>query len=241
MISSDYSLKDKYSILSYSQIIKLEKKLGIKFSRRILINKQAIHNDEKLKLFLNELLKDIIINYKSNMFKGKAIILINNILRGTNAFQNIYYNSDLIFFGANTFIDTHLSSKKNLITFGLAGCVLLLLKSKNNKHNSICYHFSTNQYFEKVMLYDVKNRMKNKNKFDAYLITFKPEYYINILKTYTNIHNLFFCKKEKSDVYDIIINDDFEFRYSLNKRRFLNLSSNKIELENKIKFTKHSL
>ena len=51
LLSSDYSMKDRYSFLSFNKIKKFESKNKIKFSRRFLVNKQSIKNNNNLKIF----------------------------------------------------------------------------------------------------------------------------------------------------------------------------------------------
>ncbi len=201
---NEHNLADRYRFLSHDLIHEAHARWGIQLSRRWLANKQAIHSSTHFSRSINDILGAALQSDVDPLLKARAVLCLRQATSGNNGYQNIHFFDETLAVGNNSFCDD-VAGFSRLITFGQAGCVVMLVTAGAKQ----CFmHFSTHIAYQSVMesqLADWFARIQTSTFAEPVfrILSHAPENYRELARRLAPGGRFLIHRKMKADVYDL--------------------------------------
>jgi hypothetical protein len=201
---NEHNLADRYRFLAHDLIHEAHSRWGIRLSRRWLANKQAIHSSTHFSRSINDILGAALQSDADPLLKARAVLCLRQATSGNNGYQNIHFFDETLAVGNNSFCED-VTRFSRLITFGQAGCVVMLVTVGAKQ----CFmHFSTHIAYQSVMesqLADWFARVQTSTSTEPVfrILSHAPENYRDLARQLAPGGRLLVHRKKKADVYDL--------------------------------------
>jgi len=207
----DTNRYSRSAILKRSKVEAVEDLLGLRCSRKFFVTRDLLSNDavyaQRMQEFGHLAWREMTNKISASKVRYAAWYAVE----GHHKPPQPQVFNDFVAIGNNSFYISGFD-KKYLFTAGQYGCAVLLFFADNYWCG---VHMSTATSIEHGLLYRLKNILTKKEKINSVrIVSFKPEYYVDILRKYfpyLGLSSYIKIKKPKSECYDVLVNlkDDF--------------------------------
>lgn len=206
LVMNEHNLADRYGFLPADRLAQLRARWGLVPARAAFVTKQGLHASAHFTRALNEIMRTVILAEADPLLKAHAVLCLKHAGCGNNAFNNIMIAGDAVAVGNNTFCHD-VAGFRRLVTFGQAGCVVMLARSGARQ---AFMHFSIHPHYQSVMAAELAAWLKagDGEPPEVRIISHQPGVYADMIRAIAPGARLLAHEKAKIADYDVLFDGD---------------------------------